>query len=71
MNLKPSEKYSFCGVCKKFHEHSDQDHIPVDRKLCFICDKVSPGKTIIFGSYEVGFTQICEICMDAVKRAVL
>lgn len=57
----PSKEYYYCPDCKKFHKYGG--HSPVNRKLCFFCNKVQSKKTKIIGDMKVGHTQICEKCM--------
>ena len=61
--LTPSEKYYYCPGCKKFHEYGGDVHTPVNRKLCFFCNKIQLKKTKIIGNMKNGHTQICDKCI--------
>lgn len=56
------EKFYYCESCKRFH-HYEKGHDPVNRKLCFFCDKIQTKKTNIIGDHQRGRTQICDKCL--------
>jgi len=58
-----SELYYYCPGCKKFHKHDAENHTSVNRKLCFLCNKIQVKKTKIIGDDDEGRMQICEKCI--------
>lgn len=62
MSKNIAEDYYFCPECKKFHSYKTNKH--ANRKLCFICGKVSAIDTKIIGNGDVGYTQICDKCAN-------
>ena len=60
----PGDLYYYCPGCKRFHEHYSSAHKGVNRKLCFICEKIQPKKTKIVGNDEDGRIQICDKCLS-------
>ncbi|MGG0645094.1 hypothetical protein ABE021_14315 [Sporosarcina gallistercoris] len=62
--VKPGDLYYYCPGCKRFHEHFSSAHKGVNRKLCFICEKIQLKKTKIVGNDEDGRIQICDKCLS-------
>lgn len=62
--VNPGDLYYYCPGCKRFHEHFSSAHKAVNRKLCFICEKIQPKKTKIVGNDEDGRIQICDKCLS-------